>query len=166
MAGEMVSVRVIGLGNAFRGDDAIGLEVARFIGHQTCAVDVIVSVSDGTALLDLWEGVPLCIVIDCAVSGQRPGTIHVFDGLTEPIPQHLFSSFSTHVFSLSRAIELGRTLGRLPHGLHVYGIEGGCFSGDAQITEPVRRAGEQVARQVLTVIRNHRRKRAHEPARR
>ncbi len=161
MASDQASVRVIGLGNGFRGDDAIGLEVARAIQQRVRAADVVIGVSSGMMLPSLWASVPLCFVIDCAVSGRRPGTIHVFDGLKDPIPHHFFGSLSTHAFSISWAIELGRTLGLLPQQLQVYGIEGGGFACGAQIAEPVRRAGEQVVGRVMAQIQAHRRRRTH-----
>lgn len=152
MATAGAPIRVIGLGNAVRGDDAIGLEVARLVGSRSKAVDVALSVPDGTTLLDLWSDVPLCFVVDCTVSGQRPGAIHVFDGLRDHLPDHLFSVFSTHAFSIPRAVLLGRTLGRLPHKLRIYGIEGGNFQCGAGIARTVHRAGRMVADRILTEI--------------
>jgi hydrogenase maturation protease len=156
MATDRVSVQVIGLGHPYRGDDAIGLEVARAIRRQTSAVDVVTAVSDGTMLLDLWTEVPLCLVVDAAVSGRPPGTIHEFDGLTDQIPERLFSSFSTHACSVPEAIALGRTLDRLPRQLYVVGIEGCEFACGTHISDPVRRAGEEVVKRVLGRIHAHR----------
>ncbi|MBU0985054.1 MAG: hydrogenase maturation protease [candidate division Zixibacteria bacterium] len=154
-------VRVIGLGNDFRGDDAIGLEVARIVAARTQAAEAVVGVADGSLLLHLWTELPLCIVVDCAVSGKTPGTIHVLDGLADHMPRNLFSSFSTHAYSIPSAIELGRNLNQMPVQLTVYGIEGDSFACGKPISAAVRRAGERVVERILAEIDAH--LRSHEP---
>ncbi len=156
MRSAQTTTQVIGLGNALRGDDGIGLEVARAIARRSRATHVVAGVPDGFALLELWDGVPLCFVVDCAVSGRRPGTLHVFDGLKDHIPDRFFSSYSTHAIPMQRAIELGWILGRLPRELHIYGIEGGNFEAGSEIAEPVRGAGRLIVQRILVEIQNRR----------
>ena len=72
---------------------------------------------DLLALLDVWEG---------ADSAPR-------------------SSTSTHAVGLAEAIELARTLGRLPARLVVYGIEGERFEAGTGLTPAVSAALAAVA---------------------
>jgi hydrogenase maturation protease len=133
---------VIGLGNAARRDDAAGLIAARRLGgleHE----------GDPLALLDLWDGAGLAVVIDAVRSGAEPGTIHRFDAGHAPLPAPLRGSTSTHAVGLGEAIELARTLGRLPARLVVYGIEGERFDAGAELTPPVSAAVDAV----VTAIR-------------
>jgi hydrogenase maturation protease len=132
---------VIGLGNAVRGDDAAGLIAARRLGgleHE----------GDPLALLDLWEGAELVVVIDAVSSGADPGTLHRFDAVAGPLPARLRSSTSTHAVGLGEAIELARALGRLPARLVVYGIEGERFATGTALTPAVTAAVEAVVREV------------------
>ena len=63
---------IIGLGNPHRGDDAIGIEVARRIAAQ--APDVrVVETDDPSERLDLWAGAETAVVVDAMVSRGAPG---------------------------------------------------------------------------------------------
>jgi hydrogenase maturation protease len=129
---------VIGVGNAARGDDAAGLIAARRLGgleHE----------GDPVALLDVWRGAELAVVIDAVSSGAEPGTVHRFDATSAPLPARLRGSTSSHALGLAEAIELGRTLGRLPGRLIVYGIEGERFEAGTELTPAVAAAVEAVA---------------------
>ncbi|HET9738341.1 MAG TPA: hydrogenase maturation protease [Solirubrobacteraceae bacterium] len=129
---------VIGIGNAARGDDAAGLITARRLGgleHE----------GDPVALLDVWREADVAVVIDAVSSGAAPGTVYRFDATAAPLPAQLRGSSSTHALGLAEAIELGRTLGRLPRRLIVYGIEGERFEAGAELTPAVAAAVEAVA---------------------
>jgi hydrogenase maturation protease len=137
-------VVVIGIGNAARGDDAAGLIAARRIGgleHE----------GDPAALLDLWAGADLAVVIDAVSSGAPPGTVHRFEATSTPLPTHLRSSSSTHALGLAEAIELGRALGRLPGRLVVFGIEGERFEAGVEVSQAVAAAAEAVAVAVRSI---------------
>ena len=134
---------VIGLGNAARGDDAAGLIAARRLGgleHE----------GDPLALLDIWDGADGAVVIDAVRSGAEAGTVHRFDAAAAPLPAWPRTSTSTHAVGLVEAIELGRTLGRLPARLVVYGIEGERFEAGMDLTPAVSAAVEAVATAVRT----------------
>lgn len=129
---------IIGVGNAARGDDAAGLIAARRLGgleHE----------GDPVALLDMWREADVAVVIDAVSSGAEPGTVHRFDATSAPLPARLRGSTSSHALGLAEAIELGRTLGRLPGRLLVYGIEGERFEAGTELTPAVAAAVEAVA---------------------
>lgn len=119
---------VIGVGNSFRGDDAIGLLVIQRLWLLPPeGVQLEECEGEGTRLLDLWKGAGLVIVIDAVCSGRPPGTLHCFDATSQPLPANLFQATSTHNVGVAEAIELGRVLNCLPARLLVYGIEGQQF---------------------------------------
>jgi hydrogenase maturation protease len=131
---------VIGVGNAWAGDDAAGVLVARMVRDRSPAgVAVIEHEGEPTALLDAWAGARLAILVDAISSGGEPGELRVFDASRERLPAGLAST-STHAFGLAEAIELGRALGRLPERLLVVGIEGSSFSAGARPAAAVRDA--------------------------
>ena len=146
-------VAVIGIGNAYRSDDAVGLYVAGQVrSHALKGVAVVEGIGDGFALVDAWSDSDRAFVIDCASSGAPPGTTFRFDALRETIPSDLFSGLSTHSISVNEAIELARVLNRLPKGLVVYGIEGENMSAGVELTSAVQDSARMVAASIVEEI--------------
>ncbi len=145
----MASLRIIGLGNPSRGDDAAGLLAARLVRALSGgAVDVRESAAGGAALPELMEGAERVILIDAARSGREPGTVHRLEASAGRIAREDFPC-STHDMGLADAIELARALGTLPRQVIVYGIEAGSLEAGAAVTSAVRLAVETVARRIL-----------------
>ena len=118
---------IIGIGNAFRGDDGVGLIVAqRLRKFSLPGVTILEQSGEGTALMEAWGDAGRAIVVDAVSSAAEPGTIHRFEVTGQPLPAH-FSGGSTHAFGLAEAVELARQLDRLPSNLIIYGIEGQSF---------------------------------------
>jgi hydrogenase maturation protease len=138
------SILVLGLGNDYRCDDAVGLVVARRI-KRLDLKDTIVSEEsgEGANLIEVWKSAPTVIVVDAVSSGSRPGTIHRFVADNQRIPSRFFH-YSSHSFGLAEAIELERSLQQRPPHLVVYGIEGGKFEAGIGLSSEVERAAEQV----------------------
>lgn len=129
---------VIGIGNPHRGDDAAGISVAERLGAPRA-----VTSAGGAELIDLWEDRREVVVVDATRSGEAAGTLTRFEAASEPLPAANFAS--SHSFGLAETVELARALGRLPHRLQVYGIEGAVFELGSEMTPEVR---ETVARLV------------------
>ncbi len=124
---QSAKVLVIGIGNAYRHDDAAGLMVARCLKEQTLSSgEVHEQAGEGTALMELWKGAERVVVVDAVQSGAVPGSIHHFNAGLHPLPAPIFRD-STHAFGLVEAIELSRALNQLPSNLVIYGIEGQNF---------------------------------------
>ena len=114
---ECSRVAVIGVGNAFAQDDAIGLLVARSVrGQLPDGVRLFEHEGEPTALLDAWDGLETAILVDAVAGVSEPGTIHRLELTSGPVPATLATN-STHAFNLAAAIELGRVLGRMPRRL-------------------------------------------------
>ncbi len=143
-------ILVIGVGNAYRGDDAVGLVVAQRLKEQTLDyVNVLEESGDGVALMESWENADTVILVDAVCSGVKPGTFHRFDAHAQPIPVKFFH-YSTHAFSVAEAIELSRTFNQLPPHLIIYGIEGKCFEAGTGLSLEV----EEAARTVVKCIQH------------
>ena len=126
----MTQTLVIGIGNAWRGDDAAGLLAARALRAQELPdVSVVDATGVDTHLIDLWQGADRAILIDAVVSGATPGTVYRFDLSHDRLPAtHSFCS--THALDLAAVVELARVLDRLPPELWVFGVEAGdCTCG-------------------------------------
>jgi hydrogenase maturation protease len=140
---------IIGVGNEFRGDDGVGIIVARRLRAQTPAnVTILEASGEGAALMEAWEGAALVLLIDATRSGSPPGTIHRFDAHAEPLPSRFFH-YSTHAFSVAEAVELARALDQLPPRLIVYGIEGKNYTAGEGLSPEVEKAADSVIPRVL-----------------
>ncbi|MFN4217843.1 MAG: hydrogenase maturation protease [Candidatus Bipolaricaulia bacterium] len=146
-------VLVIGIGNPYRRDDAVGLIVARALRAKGLDhVEVLEMSGEGTALLEVWENAETVIVIDAVHSGAEPGTIFRFEAHHQPIPTEFFRC-STHNFGLAEAIELARSLGQLPRELIVYGIGGQDFTMGEGLSAVVARAAQEVTQRIGQELR-------------
>ena len=144
---------IIGLGNEYRRDDAVGLVVARRLREAAPeGVRVLEESGEGAALIESWQGADTVILIDAVHSGAKPGTIHRLDAHAQPIAKKFFR-FSTHAFGLAEAVELARALGRLPPRLIVYGVEGKSFEAGVGLSPEVEAATQQVVERVLGELR-------------
>ena len=143
---------VIGLGNEYRGDDAVGLVVARRLREAAPeSVRVLEESGEGAALIESWQGADFVILIDAVYLGAKPGTIHRFDAHVQPIASKFFR-FSTHDFGVAQAVELARALGRLPPRLIVYGVEGKSFEAGVGLSPEVEAAAQEVVERVLAEL--------------
>ena len=134
-------MNVIGLGNEWRGDDGVGIEVARRLGGRELGGEPI-------ELAEALAGEPEVTVVDAVSSGAPPGTVHTFDASTEPLPARLFGASSTHALGLAEAVELARSLGRLPDRVVVYGIEGSSFGFGKGLSPEVERAADRLVEEL------------------
>jgi hydrogenase maturation protease len=135
-------VRLIGIGNRWRADDASGLVAAqRARALVPPGVDVIELEGEPVSLLDAFAGADAVVVLDAIASGAAPGTLHRVDVRADALPEPVSGS-STHTLGLGEAIELGRALDRLPERLVVVGIEGGRFEASDELSKPVAAAIE------------------------
>ncbi len=124
----MEKIKIIGLGNPFMGDDAVGILVARQLQEYTSAHNSILEGGlAGLNLLDEMEDIDTLILIDAVHSHSKVGTILRFT-----IPQDLeeigklawgTSASSTHAFGLAEALTLAYTLKVLPQEVTLYGVE-------------------------------------------
>jgi hydrogenase maturation protease len=146
------TVLVAAIGNPDRGDDGVGPAVAaRLRGRVPAGVYLLERVSDVLTLLDEWEDFSDVIVVDAAGPNGRPGRIHRFDVIAQPLPVE-FVRGSTHSFGVAEAVELGRSLGRLPRRLVAYLVEGKQFDLGAPLSPAVAEAIDTVAQRLLVEI--------------
>lgn len=145
-------VLIIGIGNEFRHDDAVGLVVARALQDQVGPqVTVLESSGEWANLIELWAKAERVILIDAVVSGAAPGTIHDVDISEQSLPTGLLTQ-SSHAFGVAQAVEMARTLNRLPPMVHFIGIEGQDFSTGLGLSQEIERVVDDGVRAVLTLL--------------
>jgi hydrogenase maturation protease len=144
-------VLVIGLGNPDRGDDAVGVQVAREVAAERLSVNVL-EFDDPSEALDAWEPEDTVILTDAISSGGVPGDIHVIDAIAQTLPTGRWAVGGTHALGLAAVVELARSLGQLPRRLVVVGVEAAQFADGAPLSEAVAAAVPAAAFAVLDAI--------------
>jgi hydrogenase maturation protease len=143
------AIRIIGLGNGMRGDDAVGLLAARRLRQEVGdRAEVIEAEMAGVELIELMKGAHSVVLIDAARSGQASGTIHRLDASAGPIGAKIFPR-SSHAFGTIDALELARAMGILPATVIVYGIEADNTEAGQPLSPSVAKALDQVVQQVV-----------------
>jgi hydrogenase maturation protease len=143
---------IIGLGNEFRRDDAVGLIAARRLRGRGVPADE--HEGDLATLIDMWKQADRLILIDAIASGAAPGTLYRLDASSSPLDRELFKS-STHALGLADAVELSRTLGTLPPNVFVFGIEVRDLSAGMGLSPEVEAALPVLVEEVLTCMKRH-----------
>jgi hydrogenase maturation protease len=143
-------VLVIGIGTRHRGDDEFGLEVARRIPEMP-GVTVCEHSGDGLDLLDAWEAHDQVVIVDAVASSEPPGTLTrlTLGQGSFTVPKRPPSS---HFFGLQEAIELGRSLDRLPRTLVFLGVTGADFRIGHPMSPVVQTAIPGATRAVLREV--------------
>ena len=134
-------LKVIGVGNEWRGDDAVGLLVARRLkADQLPGVEIGECRGTVTAVREAWKDAAGVIVVDAVVAGGPPGTIHRFDAHGAGVPVELSRSSSSHGWGVAEALALGQVLHEQPPWLIIYGIEGQNFGPGQEVSQEVAAA--------------------------
>jgi len=147
-------IKVIGVGNAWRGDDAAGLLVARLLqADHLPQVQISECLGTLSAIQAAWQDAAGVIVVDAVVSGGPLGTIHRFEAHDAGMPVQLSRSPSSHGWGVAEALALGRVFQDLPPVLILYGIEGKNFDPGHKVSPKVAAAipaaAEMIRREIL-----------------
>lgn len=146
------SILVIGIGNSYRGDDGVGPIIASYLKEKLPVGTMVVErCGDGLDMMDVWKNAKTVFLIDAVCSGSQAGTVHRFDAVAGPIPT-IFSRFSTHVLGIPDAVELARSLNRLPQRLVVYGVEGKNFEAGTRLSPEIESKVQDIADSILKEI--------------
>lgn len=154
---------IIGIGNEHRGDDAVGVLIARRlagsqlrigcgIGQSICRI--IEANGEGASLIESWQGYEQVILIDAVAPGPTTGPtghIHCIDVRDHQLPSSFFH-YSTHAFSLAEAVELARVLGLLPPAMIVYGIVGRSFGAGDVLSGQVAASAERLVVELAAIL--------------
>lgn len=145
-------ILIIGIGNLYRCDDAVGILIARKLKDiESDRIKVLEQSGEGTSLMEAWKDYGNVLIIDAVSSGALLGTLHRLDASKESIPAKFFSC-SSHDFGVAEAIELARTLNQLPKHLQLYGIEGKNFQYGECLSPEIEQAMEWVAEEISQYI--------------
>ncbi len=140
-----MTILVLGVGHPDRGDDAAGPLVAAAVEGVEGITARAVTADPSAILTDpLWTRADRVYLVDTVRTGARPGTVHRWAGarLAEHLPA---TGGGTHDLGVATTLQLAAALDRVPTGLTVIGIEGGCVEVGTPPSRPVRHAVAMVA---------------------
>ena len=145
---------VIGVGNEFRRDDGAGPAVVTSLGGRVPpGVELLLTDGEPTRLIEAWTGAALAVVVDAVRADPPcPGRVHRFV-LDRPLAGTTRTA-SSHGFGLDDAVRLALALDRMPGRLVVHAIEAAELSQGLGLTPLVAAAVGDVARAVLSDIRD------------
>ena len=147
------SLKVIGVGNEWRGDDAAGLlAVRRLKADPQLPVEIVESRGTAGAVREAWKDAAGVIVVDAMASGGRPGAIYRFNAHGAGVPVELSRSPSSHGWGVAEALALGHVFQELPPWLISYGIEGKTFGPGQEVSQEVEAAIPELVRRIKREI--------------
>jgi hydrogenase maturation protease len=136
---------VVGVGNPDRGDDGVGLLVARML-RDRLPPDVRIEERLGGAaeLIELLREADEAVLVDAMVSGAPAGTIRRFDCVAGEVARGQGRA-SSHGLGVAEAIGLASALECLPRACVIYAVEAAEFSPGADMSDGVAAGAEAVA---------------------
>lgn len=144
-----MSTVIVGIGNRDRADDGAGPAlVDRLAAAGLAGVTLAVAPGDMLSVLDLLDGASMAILVDAMKAGLEAGAVRRLDVSSSPLKGELNAFASTHLIGLGDAIELARTLGRLPPRVILYGVEARDFTQGRGLSGPVQAALPELERQI------------------
>lgn len=146
---------VIGVGNDFRGDDAVGLLCARKL--KKCInkdeAEVIELAGDLSQLLEIFPKWDAVIIIDAIQSEAKPGTIFRIS-VKETLNTGEYFNFSSHTMDLLKLIQLFKIINKSEKPVIVYGVSGKNFSFSTLISPDVYAAIELICERIKNELRS------------
>lgn len=122
--------RIFGIGNELRGDDGVGLVVARAAASRlrNHDVDYLEIGSDPMALLAELERTDKAVIVDATDMGGESGAVVVLDAAVA-IGAVRADPLLCHGFGLADVLSLAREMGILPEITRIVGIQPLHFEG-------------------------------------
>lgn len=155
---SVAATAVVGIGNPLRGDDGVGILVARRLMElKPDGAEIFESNGDVTDLLEIFERFSSVYLIDAVhiENGTQekngPAQVIRLDLLKEHGPD-LGPASSSHVLGVGESVALAKLLNKLPSKLEFWGIESQRFDVGSEPSNSVREAAENVIRSLVTKI--------------
>jgi hydrogenase maturation protease len=141
---------VIGIGNAYRRDDGVGLMVAEEIAKRGLpGVRAVIAIGEPGAILDAWSGADRAVVVDAAMGeGLTPGRIRRWTPGDVEGP----AVVSSHALGLPQTYALGQALGQIPDELVVFTVETADVDHGLGLTPAVAAAVPELVDAILTEL--------------
>ncbi|HEX9596378.1 MAG TPA: hydrogenase maturation protease [Anaerolineales bacterium] len=150
---------LVGIGQEFRGDDAVGVEIVRRwqVEHPETAaqssVQVELSGLPGLNLLTSFEDVDNAILVDAVISGGKPGSL--YELAIADLANFGPGEASAHGWGVAETLALAEALGdgRMPKEVHILAMEVEDISPGSQLSPVVEAAIPAAIQRLETMVR-------------
>jgi hydrogenase maturation protease len=148
----MSNVKIIGIGNEFRGDDASGILIARKLKKDFPTLDIIEFSESELNLIDHFKDVDLLILID-AIDDQNGevGSVKKYS-LNQNSEIASLNFYSSHTFSLSDVINLAKQIDLLPERIIIFGIVSSNFQMGSNISFDIEKIYPEIKKEIQTIL--------------
>jgi len=143
---------ILGLGNEYAGDDAVGVLAVRALrGEPAAGADIVHSAASGLALLEIFAGYDRAVIVDAIRTGRNPAGTIIEAGLADLGPA---TAPSLHQAGIPELAAIARQLGMgFPDRTRVLAVEiAGPLMFGAPLSEPVAAAIAPLAQRILKQI--------------
>jgi hydrogenase maturation protease len=155
-----MKIKVVGIGQSLRGDDAVGLEAVRqwlekypeTANYPDIEVDLMEN--PGMNLLDLLEGTRAIVFIDAVKSSATPGTIHHLD--LEQLSSFTTDTKSAHGWGVAESLQLGRVVdpSKQDIPIRLIGIEGEQFQMGRGLSHAIEQILPRICEEIQIEVQN------------
>ncbi|MEZ5426684.1 MAG: hydrogenase maturation protease [Pyrinomonadaceae bacterium] len=154
------SILLACIGNIFHGDDAFGVEAAKYLAKRKLPENVKL-VDFGIRGFDLAfalvDGYDVTIFVDAMQRGETPGTIYVFEPDLSEIdgPQTNNAMVDTHGLNPMKVLSMAKGMGAEFGRLLVIGCEPETLGGEhglMGLSRPVEAAVERAVERIVSLI--------------
>jgi len=143
---------VLGIGNLIRGDDGLGVHVARALTARGCP-DGVEVLDGGTAPLDALAAVGSVrrlVIVDAADLGEAPGTVRALS--PDDLIPATGDSVSLHDLDLIWALNVLRLTGQEPREVVIVGVQPASMDWSTELSPAVAARLEDAIDAVLAAI--------------
>lgn len=148
-------ILVVGVGNEMRGDDGVGILLAKRIASIGLpSVSVKTLQGDMTELYYIWQDADVVIILDAIDAHLQPGEWCLLTESTVATVKQI-SHQSTHSISLIQTLEIARTLGMMPPKFYFIGVQIENVDVGKQLSKRVESRLPTIVEQVLQLIQIH-----------
>ncbi len=149
---EPFTIRVLGLGNLMRTDDAVGMLAARMVAENSRLPREVEVIEGGTLGLDLLHagyGISHLLVLDAVDTGGAPGTLTRFEGQELA---DLPTSKSVHLLGLSDLMNVLQLMEAPPTKIVLLGVQPESTDWGTSLTAPVESAQNDLVEAAIEQI--------------
>ena len=152
------TIKIIGIGQSLRGDDAAGLAAVRFWQERCQAkierTNLVVEFAElpGIGLLNLLEDTTIAILVDAVHSNAEAGTIHLLSD--DQLESFSNGAGSAHGWGVAETLLLGHILisSSMPKKLILIGIEAGNLLFGESLSPEVESALPEAAQLIEQLV--------------
>lgn len=146
----MKKILIACLGNIFYGDDAFGVEVAKFLQNQYLPENVKVEdfgIRGIDLAFEITENYDLVILVDTVKVGAKAGTVFVLE------PKSLSNSdIFTHDLTPNKALQFAENFENKPKKMLLIGCEPMSLEFNSKISNDVKNSIEKAVMKILELI--------------